>query len=112
MDKITSFLIAFGVGEAIATILFFLVRKKLANNKQKAGFAILKGILERFMLVFGLAIGIQAIITLFGAIKIGTRLKDANQDKISNDYFLIGNFISVSLALGQYLFYLFLMGSI
>jgi hypothetical protein len=47
----------------------------------------------------------QSVITFFGAIKLGTSLKDANQDRLSNDYFFIGNIASVGIALLQYLLY-------
>jgi hypothetical protein len=103
--SIMHFLAAFAPGELLAIFIFNMVRKKLAGKGINNSGAIFKGILERFMVVVGLAMAIQSIITLFGAIKIGTRLKDANQEKISNDYFLIGNFISITIALMEYLLF-------
>ena len=38
------------------------------------------------------------MLTLVGALKISSRIK-ADDNKISNDYFLIGNMISVGLVL-------------
>ncbi len=49
------------------------------------------------------------MIIFFGAIKLGTRLHEDNQNKISNDYFLIGNMISVGAVLGyQYVYFQFM----
>jgi hypothetical protein len=102
------FLIAFVTGELFAIIVFRIIRNKFAAKGTPIWAAIGKGLLERFMLLLGLVMNLQSIITLFGAIKIGTRLKDSNQDKITNDYFMIGNFCSVTIALGEYFFYQFL----
>jgi hypothetical protein len=59
-----------------------------------------KGILERFIITIGLIFGFAPILIVFGTIKLGTRFKD-NQD-IKNDYFLIGNFSSILIALLYY----------
>lgn len=56
----------------------------------------LLGVLERLFLYVGLMQGFGQSLILFGALKIGTRLKN-EEDKISNDYFLVGNIISVLL---------------
>ena len=61
--------------------------------------SITKGILERVFLVAGILFGYPHVITAFGALKIGTRLHEDQKSKISNDYFLIGNFISILGAL-------------
>lgn len=62
-----------------------------------------KGFLERFTISIGLILGLASILIVFGAIKLGTRFKD-DQD-IKNDYFLIGNFSSILIAIFYY--YLF-----
>ncbi len=56
----------------------------------------LLGVLERLFLYVGLMQGFGQTLILFGALKIGTRLKN-EKDKISNDYFLVGNLVSVLL---------------
>ncbi len=106
--NILHFSLSFLAGEALAIIVFRIIREKFAAKNTPIFKAIGKGLLERFMLVLGLVNGLQAIITLFGAIKIGTRLKDSNDNKITNDYFMVGNFFSVTIALGEYLLYNFL----
>lgn len=57
----------------------------------------LKGILERLVIYVGILSGYPHTLTLFGALKIGTRIK--NEHPISNDYYLIGNLMSVLLVL-------------
>ncbi|SDD23155.1 hypothetical protein SAMN04488104_102029 [Algoriphagus faecimaris] len=52
------------------------------------------GIIERLFLLSGIYHGL----VLFGALKIGTKIK-TEENKISNDYFLIGNMISVGIVL-------------
>jgi hypothetical protein len=41
--------------------------------------------------------GIGHALVFFGALKFGTRIKV--DDKVSNDYFLIGNLVSVGLVI-------------
>lgn len=104
-ESILHFAAAYLAGELVALLVFRVIRNKFAAKGTKIWTAIGKGLLERGMLLSGLAMNIQAIVTLYGAIKIGTRLKDANQDKVSNEYFLVGNFVSVTIALGEYMLY-------
>lgn len=56
-----------------------------------------KGIMERFIIATCLVIGVTPILIVFGALKIGTRLKSPD-DKIQNDYFLIGNLSSIFIS--------------
>lgn len=56
------------------------------------------GIIERLFLYLCIFTQVYHGFTLFGALKIGTRIK-ADENKVSNDYFLIGNMISVSMVL-------------
>ncbi len=63
-----------------------------------------KGLIERLFLVFMLLAGFEgAAIVVFGAIKLGTRLDNDKDTKVSNDYFLIGNLLSIAAATGIYL---------
>jgi hypothetical protein len=59
---------------------------------------VLKGMLERLVLIVGLMAGYPHVITAFGALKIGTRIK-SDESKVSNDYFLVGNLISILAAI-------------
>lgn len=80
------------VMELIINGIFHIVSKKMKSNESR-GISVLKGILERLFLIIGLLCGYPQVIIAFGALKIGTRFQ--KNSKISNDYFLIGNFISL-----------------
>lgn len=56
-----------------------------------------KGTMERMIISICLAIGLTPILIVFGALKIGTRLRNPD-DKIQNDYFLIGNLSSIFIS--------------
>ncbi|ADR20643.1 hypothetical protein MATR_17320 [Marivirga tractuosa] len=80
----------------LGSILFFWFLAKY--NKDKISLSsIMKGLLERAFICFSLLVGYPHVLTLFAALKIATRIKD--ESKISNDYYFIGNLVSVSLAI-------------
>lgn len=54
--------------------------------------------MERIIIAICLVIGVTPILIVFGALKIGTRLKSPD-DKIQNDYFLVGNLSSIFIAI-------------
>ncbi|SHN25894.1 hypothetical protein SAMN04488057_11475 [Cyclobacterium lianum] len=81
--------------EFLAFWIFLMLRKKFVQK----GFSLrpmILGVLERLFLYVGLIQGFGQSLILFGALKIGTRIKN-DEDKISNDYFLVGNIVSVLL---------------
>lgn len=67
------------------------------NTILRLNISTFKGIMERFIMATCLAIGVTPILIVFGALKIGTRLKDPD-NKIQNDYFLIGNLSSIFIS--------------
>jgi hypothetical protein len=90
-------------GEALSVLLFWLL-SKVFTGKDGAGInrrSVIKGIVERMFLFFALIHDLPHVLTLLGALKIATRIKDEN--KISNDYFLVGNLVSISLAIAYYI---------
>ena len=89
----------FVLGELIALIIFWLVTKMF--KRQLTLSSVLRGTLERLFLFIILLVELPQALAFFGALKIATRLKDDN--KISNDYFLTGNLISVLMVIGYYL---------
>ena len=107
--KIAIFLVTFFVMELFALYFFRFVKNKFTKSIKPTSIekdaSAIKGIIERFMLLIGFIAGIPTIVVFFGAIKIGTRLKETNDNKISNDYFLIGNALSASVAIIEYLIY-------
>lgn len=82
--------------ELVINLLFHLVSKRLDSHENRS-ISIFKGILERLFLIIGLFAGYPQVIIAFGAIKIGTRFQ--KNSKVSNDYFIIGNFISLLAAI-------------
>lgn len=71
--------------------------------------SLLKGIVERIFLMVSLINDYPHALTLFGTLKLATRLKrDNDEDKIKestyNDFYLFGNFVSIIVAI----FYVFL----
>jgi hypothetical protein len=102
-DLFFAFILAFAVGELVAWGIFFLIRKWLAPAQIHNGFSMLKGLIERLMLYIGFVANIPTVIVFFGAIKIGTRLKEINNEKISNDYFLVGNAVSAIIAISEFI---------
>ncbi len=80
----------------LCSILFFWLLAKYNGDKISLA-SILKGIFERAFICFSLIAGYPHVITLFAALKIATRIKE--ESKISNDYYFIGNLVSVSLAI-------------
>lgn len=107
---------AFLIAETIAGILFFFVRRwAKAQEKHEAQHKLFgispmlfKGVLERILIYVGLLSSFPQVLIVLGALKVATRIK--YEDHISNDYFLIGNLLSITIAIATYdLFQWFLM---
>ncbi len=112
------FLSIFILGEVLLNFTFFPYLKRYFNFKESDAnkenetskpflglpISVFKGGLERFIVYLFLTINLSQILIVFGALKIGTRI-DKNE-KIKNDYFLIGNFSSLFIAVMYY--YLFI----
>lgn len=91
------------VSEFLAYFIFKQVRKHYLGN-YGSNRPMWNGIIERIFLYLCILSGVYHGFTLFGALKIGTRIK-VDENKISNDYFLIGNMISVGMVLLTYYLY-------
>ena len=104
--RVSIFIATFGVIEFFELYFFRFVKNKftkpLKPTMAEKDSSAIKGILDRFMLLIGFIAGIPTKVVFFGAIKIGTRLKETNESKISNDYFLLGNALSASVAIIEY----------
>jgi hypothetical protein len=66
--------------------------------------SVLKGLLERAFITVSLVSGYPHALILFGTIKLATRLKridtdDHDSEKRFNDFYLIGNFVSIMAAM-------------
>jgi hypothetical protein len=90
---LTEIILAF-VFSAIAQIYY----KKLGINFK----SIFKGMLERLFLTIALVHDLPAALTFFSALKLATRLKHEekpDEHNKFNDYYLIGNLASVTVAI-------------
>lgn len=113
MNKILIALSIFTVGELISNSLIFSRIHKLFSKVSSSEspptkilflpISTFKGVLERFVLFIALLFNLSQILIVFGAIKLGTRL-DA-KDKVSNDYFIVGNFTSILIAIFYFVLY-------
>jgi len=117
-ETIIGFALIFVIGELIALPVFGWLRRHFLPKHQDSSLLdvaptlqdqrqptteVLKGILERFVVTFGLFISLAGILTVFAALKLANRLSheaDHNDDMIN--YFLIGNLITVLLCLCYY----------
>jgi hypothetical protein len=102
------FILAFCIGEFMAIPIFRFINRTLAPANVLSDFSVAKGITERLLLRLGFISNIPTVIVFFGAIKLGTRLTDKTKEKISNDYFLIGNLVSGTIAILEYLAFSFI----
>jgi hypothetical protein len=93
--------VIFVIGELVGLLIFAAVKRAIGPPKtspaRKA--SVVKGILERAVLFTGLLHGFPQILIAFGALKLGTRLYEDKESDISNSYFLVGNLISILLAM-------------
>lgn len=83
------------LGEILIYFLFHLLSKFLgkANRDKITRVSIVKGLIERTFVV--------VVLLTSSALKIATRIKDT-EDKVSNDFFLVGNLVSVLFGIGYY----------
>lgn len=97
--------------EALVTAIFSIITPKGESKSAFDWKSVVKGLVERAFLTYSLISGFPHVLTLFGALKLGTRLKSADNEKTPegrekesryNDYYLVGNFISVSLSIFYY----------
>jgi hypothetical protein len=99
-----SYLIAAAVffcQEMVAILLFPLLSRWLGPQSGRAWdpMSIFKGVIERLVLFTALIHGYPQMLIAFGAMKLGTRLHDEQNADISNTYFLVGNLLSIFLAM-------------
>jgi hypothetical protein len=99
--KYLTAIIIFVIGELVSLLIFAILKRamKLSKTSPARKASVVKGILERAVLYIGLLYGFPQILIAFGALKIGTRLHEDKQSKISNNYFLVGNLLSILLAM-------------
>lgn len=110
MEHIVGILIVFFVVEVFALFIFsilnFIYIKKgpetPSPKKKNRIMGMAKGSLERACLFFSLYLGFPQMLIAFGALKVGTKLGIDKDCQISNDYYLVGNLVSIFLAFLTY----------
>ncbi len=103
--EVLTFCVILIVGEAVSVGPFYLINRSFNQGQKGVSIqSIIKGNVERLFLFLLLVNSLPQSFIVFGALKIATRLKDQS-DKISNDYFLIGNLVSLILSIAYYLIY-------
>lgn len=97
--------------ELILAIFYSLITPKEKKQNPIDFKAIIKGLVERAFLTYAFLNNFPHALTLFGALKLGTRLKSADNETTEegkksenkyNDYYLVGNFVSVCLSMVYY----------
>ena len=93
--------VVFGCQELVGLLLFPFLSRWLGPPASSAWDAksILKGVIERLVLFTALIHDYPQMLIAFGAMKLGTRLHDEKDAAISNTYFLVGNLVSILLAM-------------
>lgn len=93
--------VVFVCQEFVGIILFPLLSRWMGPGGGRAWDpkSILKGIVERLVLFTALIHSYPQMLIAFGAMKLGTRLHEEKETAISNSYFLVGNLLSMLLAM-------------
>jgi len=97
------------ISEVFVAMIFALIAQLFYKTIGFDFKAIFKGFIERLFLFIALVNGYSQALTFFSALKVATRLKH-NEDSASvdrfNDYYLLGNLISVAVAIGYVYLYI------
>ncbi|WP_157447105.1 hypothetical protein [Cytophaga aurantiaca] len=95
------FLLSICMVEAALGFFYYLITPKSMRVIGKVDYkSLAKGSLERMFLMISLINGYPHALTLFGTLKLATRLKrdsegDKKKESLYNDFYLLGNFVSI-----------------
>lgn len=99
------FLILFISFEILLGIFYYIITPKSIQKGVLIDYkSLFKGIVERIFLMVSLINDYSHALTLFGTLKLATRLKSDNyEDKVKestyNNFYLLGNFVSIIVAI-------------
>lgn len=102
MSKFWVLVILFLLTEVVLAFLFSIIAQVYYKKLGLDFKSIFKGYLERLFLVIALIHDINTALTFFSALKLATRLKHqetAEENNKFNDYYLLGNLASVTVAI-------------
>ncbi len=109
MSEFVILFLLFVVTEVFIAFIFAVIAQVFYHQIGLNFKAIFKGIMERLFLFVTLVNGYTQALTFFSALKLATRLKHeepkADLDGF-NDYYLLGNLLSVVVAIGYVYTYL------
>jgi hypothetical protein len=98
------FICSLAASEIILGFIFSAIAQVFLKKSGLDFRSLLKGLIERGFLFICLINGLPHALTLFGALKVATRLKHTSpkpeDEDAFNNFYLIGNFISVIAAIG------------
>lgn len=103
--NIFSFILLFVSSEILLAIFYYLITPNSIRKNTRIDIrSLLKGFVERIFLVVSLLNNYPHALTLFGTLKLATRLKrDNDEEKIKestfNDFYLFGNFVLIIVAI-------------
>jgi hypothetical protein len=108
MTNIPFYILIFFLQELFALVVFHFIRRYFQKQNSTITahswfYSITKGILERLFIFMGLLNEMPMMIGFFGALKLGTRLDADKNNRVTNDYFLIGNIVSMLIVISSYL---------
>ncbi len=102
MSKFWVLVLIFLLTETILAFLFAIIAQIFYKRAGIDFKSIAKGVLERIFLTIALVNDLTSALTFFSALKLATRLKheEVKEDHNKfNDYYLIGNLASVTVAI-------------
>ena len=103
MPEYVVLLLVFIIVEVFIAFIFAVIAQIFYHRIGLNFKAIFKGMAERLFLFIMLVNGYSQALTFFSALKLATRLKHEEPAKDLdgfNDYYLLGNLISVAVAIG------------
>ena len=110
MNKFFILFVVILISEIILAFAFSIIAQIWYKKNGIDMLSVIKGVLERLFLMIALINSQTSALTFFSALKLATRLKhqerpageDGNQsaDNKFNDYYLLGNLLSVCVAIG------------
>jgi len=96
------FVVIFVLGEAVSFFIFKILNYFFFGRQWefRLDLSVAKGSLKRSFLFLSLVYNLPHALIAFGAIKVGTRIRP--DEKITNDYFFVGNMISLLISILYY----------
>lgn len=103
--EVIKFIVLLLVSECLLGVFYYFITPKSIRKGKIIDYkSLLKGFVERMFLLIALVHDYPHAMTLFGTLKLATRLKrdaegDKNKEALYNDFYLLGNFISIIVAI-------------